>query len=388
MASSGLGHVSRGIEAWAADLGRALHGRGLDVVLFKGGGRAEVGYERVVPCWQRGEPRTARLVRALPRWVGWRLGLGGPYGVEQTTFALRLLPLLRREGIDLLHVQDPNLALLVQRAGKLGLVRTRVVLGHGTEEPLGFIRKINYLQHLAPWHLEEAKKAGVWKPTWTVIPNFIDTGQFRPGESRLREELGIPPHGWVVLTVAAIKREHKRIDYLIEEFGRLLRQRPDLPAWLVVAGGREADTDELVRLGKDKLGERARFLVRFPRERMPDLYRTADVFALCSLMEMMPIALLEAAASGLPCVVHRHPVMTWMTGGGGRAIDMAAEGGLSAALAELLASGEACHEAGAAAREHCVNNFGREQVVDQIVDYYRQVLADRRAANGSAGVAT
>jgi hypothetical protein len=27
IASSGLGHVSRGIEAWAADLAAALHGR-------------------------------------------------------------------------------------------------------------------------------------------------------------------------------------------------------------------------------------------------------------------------------------------------------------------------------------------------------------------------
>jgi len=37
IASSGLGHVARGIEAWAADLGRALAQRDLDVSLCKGG---------------------------------------------------------------------------------------------------------------------------------------------------------------------------------------------------------------------------------------------------------------------------------------------------------------------------------------------------------------
>ena len=38
-------------------------------------------------------------------------------------------------------------------------MRTRTILAHGTEEPLSFQRKITYLQHLAPWHLEEARAA-------------------------------------------------------------------------------------------------------------------------------------------------------------------------------------------------------------------------------------
>ena len=92
---------------------------------------------------------------------------------------------------------------------------------------------------------------------------------------------------------------------------------PDLPVWLVVAGGREHDTDELVAQGHRLLGDRLRTLVGFPRERMPDLYRSADVFALTSLMEMMPIALIEATASGLPCLVNKHPVLEWISGPGG-----------------------------------------------------------------------
>ena len=70
----------------------------------------------------------------------------------------------------------------------------------------------------------------------------------------------------MVLTVAAIQRTHKRIDYLLEEFARLLNDHPNLPVWLVVAGGRERDTDELVAQGRRLLGDRLRTLVRFPRE--------------------------------------------------------------------------------------------------------------------------
>jgi glycosyltransferase involved in cell wall biosynthesis len=375
IASSGLGHVSRGIEAWADDLAAALHARGESVILCKGAGEAARPFERVVPCWTRERSATRRLLKLLPRRMSWRFGLGSGYGVEQTTFILNLIPLLRREKIDILHVQDPQVALLAQRARRMGLIRARSILAHGTEEPPEFLKRIQYLQHLAPWHLEQAKAAGVWKPTWTAIPNFIDMERFSPRQSlRLREELGIPPNGLVVLTAAAIKRHHKRIDHLLAEFAQLRRSVPELPAYLVVAGGWENDTDGLIAEGTKLLGDRVRFLVRFPRSRMPELYGAADVFALCSLFEMMPIALIEAAASGLPCIVNRHPILEWMSGPGGVPIDMAAPGALATNLGGLLSDSARRSELGRAARAHCIENFSRGAVVEQILSYYRRVV--------------
>src|ERR1700729_1995781 len=111
IACSGLGHVARGIESWAADLGRALAERGEAVTLCKGGGQAETAFERVIPCWQREAAQTQRLLRCLPRRGTWRFGLSSGYGIEQTTFALRMLEHLRRYRIDILHVQDPQVAL-------------------------------------------------------------------------------------------------------------------------------------------------------------------------------------------------------------------------------------------------------------------------------------
>ena len=375
VASAGLGHVARGIESWAADLAHALHVRGVSVVLFKGGGKQEKPYERVIRCLQRGSPRTARLMRIIPRRFFWRLGFGSRVATEQTTFALSLLPHLRREAIDILHVQEPLVALIVQRARRLGWVRSLAILGHGTNEPASFLEKITYLQHLAPQHLEEARKAGVWKPTWTAIPNFIDTDLFRPGRSEgLRSELGISQDGLILLTTAAIKRDHKRIDYVLDEFAQFMKICPALPAWLVVAGGRESDTEELIRQGREILGDRVRFLVQFPRDRMPELYRLADVFTLCSLREMMPIALIEATASGLPCLVHRNPVCEWIVGPGGESIDMSVSGALAAALKTLIDDADRRRTCGEQARQHCFASFSQDQVVDQIVDYYRFVL--------------
>src|SRR5437016_471382 len=121
IASSGLGHVARGVEAWAADLAQALAGRGAAVTLCKGGGQRDFAYEQVIPCWQRAARKTGRLLDWLPRRLIWRLGLTSGYGIEQTTFSLGLLKHLRREPADILHVQDPQVAILVQRARQLGL---------------------------------------------------------------------------------------------------------------------------------------------------------------------------------------------------------------------------------------------------------------------------
>jgi len=375
VASSGLGHVARGIEAWANDLGQALADRGAKVILCKGAGSSEASYEQVVPCWTRESQVARRVLARIPQFLGWRLGVGNGYGIEQTTFAWNLLTVLRRARVDILHVQDPQVAVLVQRAHALGLARTRTILAHGTEESLDFQRWITYLQHLAPWHLEESRRAGVWKPTWAAIPNFVDTERFAPGDgSPMRGELKIPADAIVVLTSAAIKRHHKRVDYLLREIALLRDQRPQLPLWLVVAGGWESQTDELIAEGQRVLGDRVRFLVRFPRQRMAELYRAADVFVLASLKEMMPIALLEATASGLPCVVNAHPVMQWMVGPGGRSGDLSREGALAGALIELALDPHLRRALGGRAREHCVASFGRDAVLDQILDYYRRVF--------------
>lgn len=389
VASSGLGHVARGIESWASDLGAALFDRNEDVTLFKGGGAADRPYERFIPCLQRGDVRTARLRRWLPRRVSWRLGLGSGYDVEQTTFAWNLIPRIVKHQYDILHVQDPIVALAVQRARRLGLVRTRTILGDGTEESPEFLSRIDLVQHTAPWHLEQSKALGVAKPTWTAISNFIDAETFRPdGPALLREELGINAESPIILTAAAIKRQHKRIDYLLEEFSNIVNDesRPVL----VVAGGWEADTDDLVARGTALLSDSVRFLVRFPRRRMPELYRMADIFALCSLKEVSPIAVIEACASGLPCLVHRHPVLQWMTGPGGVTIDMATAGSLAGAMRALITDPGRRATLGALAREHCLATFSRDRVVDQIIDYYRRVLgkyhdpsaASRAAADG------
>jgi glycosyltransferase involved in cell wall biosynthesis len=183
------------------------------------------------------------------------------------------------------------------------------------------------------------------------------------------------------LRLCVRQRHHKRIDYLLQEFHTFRQANPELPVWLVIAGGWEKDTDELIAEGKSVLGDRVRFLVRFPRSRIPDLYRSADFFVLPSLFEMMPIALLEAQASGLPSVIHEHPNLTWATGTGGVATDLSITGRLAKNLWQLAADCGRRRALSASARAHCVANFSEPVVIGQILANYERIAA-RTASKG------
>jgi len=292
------------------------------------------------------------------------------------------------------------------------------------------------------------------------LPNFVDCAVFRPVASvaekqALRQAMGIPVDALVIGCVAAVKKHHKRIDYLIREFARLsddanrweteeIEQKereerkglgfaagggkekfslfPPFPSvqtpHLLIAGAGTGETAELIALAESLMPGRYKILTDCGRDRMPGLYHVMDVFVLTSLFEMMPIAILEGLASGLPVITNNHPVMTWMTGAapagqarkellscqvaellsecpkdpvfsssttqqpnnlttsdcaqGGLAIDMSKEGALAEALAGLTPEWIAEH--GRQARERALRMFSKEAVIGQYVEYYRQVL--------------
>ena len=371
IACSGLGHVNRGVEAWASDLAAALRGAGVDAMLFQAAG-PENAWTRTLPCLRR-TGRGATALGPLCRQLGgWRWGVGSDYEVEQASFCL---PLWRhiRSAFDILHVQDATIALCFERLRRLGLSRPRVILGNGTDTPPEILRRLSAVQLLSPaegaaW--ERQKPAGQLVFT---IPNFVDTDAFRPGDrAAARRAVGLPEDAFVVLCCAALRKTHKRIDYLLREVSALRDGHGD--ALLVIAGGRDSDTGALMQLGAGLLGERVRFLVDHPRERMPELYRAADAFALASLHEPFGIVLVEAMSAGLPVACHDGPVFRHVVGPGGLFADLAREGALSGLLARLAAP-ETRRALSRAARQRAERRFSAPVVVAQILAMYRGVAA-------------
>jgi glycosyltransferase involved in cell wall biosynthesis len=151
-----------------------------------------------------------------------------------------------------------------------------------------------------------------------VIPNGVDVKRFRPAVERaekldLRKRLGMHATAPVVLFVGSIV-PRKGIDLLLRAWPSVLTSVPD--ARLVLVGGFDRPTfmtkeriNELSRFQEDMRALAAREdcqnSVTFAGEStcVEDWMRASDLFVFPTEQEGMGNVVLEAMATGLPCVI-------------------------------------------------------------------------------------
>jgi glycosyltransferase involved in cell wall biosynthesis/GT2 family glycosyltransferase len=159
-----------------------------------------------------------------------------------------------------------------------------------------------------------------------LIPNGVDPDVFSPG-AKNREAYGLQADGPVALMVSALIESKRVIEGV-----RAAAKIPGL--FLVIAGDgecREQVDDEARRL----LAGRYR-RVSLPRDRMPGLYRCADVFLHMSRDEASANAYMEALATGLPIVTHDWEVTRWTLEDCGYLVDCADEQAVIAAISRAM----------------------------------------------------
>ncbi|HEY7523125.1 MAG TPA: glycosyltransferase [Candidatus Limnocylindrales bacterium] len=213
----------------------------------------------------------------------------------------------------------------------------------------------------------------------SVIANGVDTERYPAPVDRaaVRRELGLAEDATFLLSIGKLMRQ-KGHEILVEAVARLDDPR------LVVAIAGEGELRETIerRIGDAGVGDRVRLLGL--RRDVPQLLAAADAFVLPSLWEGLPMALLEAMASGLPVlatdVSGTRQVLEDEAWGllvpGGDAVRLAA------GLRELLAvarSPERSAAMGKAARDRVVARFGVRSQAEAHAALYRSIL-ERRAA--------
>jgi len=145
-----------------------------------------------------------------------------------------------------------------------------------------------------------SKKTRIPRERFAVIPNGIDTARFaqpsRPPDE-VRAELGLEPGAKIVGSVGRLDAQ-KGYRYLIPAFARVVGELGGVE--LVIAGG-GPEMAMLKRLARHcGCAKRVHLLGR--RADVPDLLHAFDVFAMPSIYEGLPLALIEAMAAAVPVV--------------------------------------------------------------------------------------
>jgi glycosyltransferase involved in cell wall biosynthesis len=270
------------------------------------------------------------------------------------------------------------------------IVRTLGILNRwGMENRKAFLKKIWFhflekplLDHAAAMHFtsqEEDLEVGrldIQAPA-VVLPLGLDMRAFEnmPDGTAFRHRLGLQVSDQAILFLSRIHLK-KGIELLFHAFAALRQQRSDVR--LIVAGDGDPRYVETLKVLSAELGiSDALSWTGFlgPTERLEAL-ASAQLFCLPSNSENFGIALLEAMASGLPCISSPEVALAQepATLGSVDVIPRDAEK-WTAAMASLLADPERARALGTRAITVCREHYSTEKLGLNLARLYSDLLS-------------
>lgn len=306
---------------------------------------------------------------------------------------LRLRRIVREQRIDLVHVHSPLTAAIARLAlprGGVPIIYTEHNEWTMYRRPTYWLNALTYHRNARSLAVSNRVAASVryprglrWLPGPRVETHYqgLDRDAFLDGlppKPFDKGTLGIPPDAPVIGSVAHFRRE-KGHRYLIAA-AKLLQ--PNLPGFrLVLVGGgpEEASLRAAVRAG----GLDQQVIFAGERQDVAHIVSCFDVFVLASLHEGLPVALLEAMASGVPAVVTD-------AGGNAEVVQHGRQGlvvathdpvSLAAAIFELLSDPGRRGQMGSAGQRRAAE-FDLSRSVSALTTIYREVLQSRCPCHG------
>ena len=227
----------------------------------------------------------------------------------------------------------------------------------------------------AAWVLELVGESYLANKPRRLIPNPVDTRVFTPGEkAEARAALGLPLERPIVLlpTVDAARSWFKN-GAMFEAAVRALAELRPLGLTFGTGGGREVDGVRLL--------ERT-----FDESRVALFYRAADVVAVPSRAETLPLTILEAFATARPVVATRVGGIPEVVTDGSNGLLVADDDlpGFTAALRRILESPDLGADLGAAGLERVRSRHALDRVVELWLDWYVELAGAFRSRSDAA----
>lgn len=218
-----------------------------------------------------------------------------------------------------------------------------------------------------------------------TIRNAVDLSPFAvPADrARARALLGISEESILVGSVSVFE-PRKNVSLLLSAFAAARQRHPALDLQLVLVGDGDGRPALEAQVARDGLVDAVHF-AGFRRD-IASLLSGFDVFALTSLGEGLPRAVMEAMAAGVPCVVTD-------VGGNREAVAHGIDGfvhavsdveGLVESLSRLCADDDMRRAFSTAARAAAFSRFHPDRLAREYDALYAQVMAEQRHASGGA----
>ncbi len=209
-------------------------------------------------------------------------------------------------------------------------------------------------------------------------PNGVDSTRFIPAtemeKKRLKQRLNLPTDKRLLLTVGVIA-PRKNIGWLIRKWGEtdgIGKQN-----FLLAVGPQSRNDPDGTYLGSIKaIVVKNRHKMQFLDyvENIEDYYKAADVFVLPSKNEGLPNVVLEAMASGIPCIAAKSKGTIDLINhqDNGFLYEIDNDSGFADIISAL--NEEQVKEMGKKARMFVERNYSIRRIATVYTDHYRQLL--------------
>lgn len=226
-----------------------------------------------------------------------------------------LISFIKNHNYDIIHVHG-NTAINLMDIPNLKRYSNSIIIAHSHNNGVGSIRQRilhaffrRRIKKFIDYRFACSKSAWNWmffKPFKekrdSIIPNGIKSDLFvfnSEKRASIRKEIGIDDSSILIGSVGRLTKQ-KNYPFLLKVFFELLTSKKGNYKLIIVGDG--ASKDSLLKQAEE-LGIGNKVIFTGSVVNVSDYYLAMDVFVLCSSWEGLGICLLEAQASGLPCVV-------------------------------------------------------------------------------------
>jgi len=216
-----------------------------------------------------------------------------------------------------------------------------------------------------------------------VVPNGVRVEDYYPAHAEtgmvVRRELGIGEREFVVLNVGRVdeRKGHRELIETIPEVLELANSPATRIRFVFVGWTKNRLADELEqRIDYLNLNNYVTLISPVSHDGMAKYYWASNVYTVPSSYDVMPLAMLEAMAAGLPVVATRNggPREVIKSGVNGIVVDTTDPHAFALALAQVIRDRVLAYELGVAARKTVSRRYGWTSTAEEFLSIYHELI--------------